>query len=100
MNLANIHYERDELGEADAIYEKSIRIDPECLEAYFNPGNIITIWRGIPMRSWRIAKRWRSTRSIRRRTFIWLPRWSSWAGRPSCRIGSSIGNLIPSGSSL
>ena len=26
--------------EADAIYEKSIRIDPECFEAYFNLGNI------------------------------------------------------------
>jgi tetratricopeptide (TPR) repeat protein len=40
VNLANIHYERDELVEADAIYEKSIRIDPECFEAYFNIGNI------------------------------------------------------------
>ena len=40
VNLANIHYERDELVEADAIYEKSIRIDPECFEAYFNLGNI------------------------------------------------------------
>lgn len=40
VNLANIHYERDELVEADAIYEKAIRIDPECFEAYFNLGNI------------------------------------------------------------
>ncbi len=40
VNLANIHYERDELVEADAIYEKAIRYDPECFEAYFNLGNI------------------------------------------------------------
>ncbi len=40
VNLANIHYERDELVEADALYEKAIRIDPECFEAYFNLGNI------------------------------------------------------------
>lgn len=40
VNLANIHYERDELVEADAIYEKAIRIDAECFEAYFNLGNI------------------------------------------------------------
>jgi len=40
VNLANIHYERDELVEAEALYEKAIRIDPECFEAYFNLGNI------------------------------------------------------------
>ena len=40
VNLANIHYERDELVEAEAIYEKAIRIDAECFEAYFNLGNI------------------------------------------------------------
>lgn len=40
VNLANIHYERDELVEAEALYEKAIRIDVECFEAYFNLGNI------------------------------------------------------------
>jgi len=40
VNLANIHYERDELVEAEALYEKAIRTDPECFEAYFNLGNI------------------------------------------------------------
>lgn len=40
VNLANIHYERDELVEAEALYEKAIRMDPECFEAYFNLGNI------------------------------------------------------------
>ena len=40
VNLANIHYERDEIVEAEALYEKAIRIDPECFEAYFNLGNI------------------------------------------------------------
>jgi tetratricopeptide (TPR) repeat protein len=40
VNLANIHYERDELVEAEALYEKAIRTDPDCFEAYFNLGNI------------------------------------------------------------
>lgn len=40
VNLANIHYERDELVEAEALYEKAIRVDGECFEAYFNLGNI------------------------------------------------------------
>ncbi len=40
VNLANIHYERDELVEAEAIYEKAIRADADCFEAYFNLGNI------------------------------------------------------------
>jgi tetratricopeptide (TPR) repeat protein len=40
VNLANVHYERDELVEAEALYEKAIRADPECFEAYFNLGNI------------------------------------------------------------
>jgi TolA-binding protein len=40
VNLANIHYESDELVEAEALYEKAIRVDAECFEAYFNLGNI------------------------------------------------------------
>jgi hypothetical protein len=40
VNLANVHYERDELVEAEALYEKAVRIDPECFEAHFNLGNI------------------------------------------------------------
>jgi tetratricopeptide (TPR) repeat protein len=40
VNLANIHYERDELVEAEAIYEKASRLDTECFEACFNLGNI------------------------------------------------------------
>jgi tetratricopeptide (TPR) repeat protein len=40
VNLANVHYERDELVEAEALYEKAIRVDAECFEAYFNLGNI------------------------------------------------------------
>ena len=40
VNLANIHYERDELVEAEALYEKAMRVDAECFEAYFNLGNI------------------------------------------------------------
>lgn len=40
VNLANIHYERDELVEAEALYEKAGRVDAECFEACFNLGNI------------------------------------------------------------
>jgi tetratricopeptide (TPR) repeat protein len=40
VNLANVHYERDELVEAEALYEKAARIDAECFEAHFNLGNI------------------------------------------------------------
>ena len=40
VNLANIHYERDQLIEAEAIYERAIRLDADCFEAYFNLGNI------------------------------------------------------------
>jgi tetratricopeptide (TPR) repeat protein len=40
VNLANIHYERDQVVEAEALYEKAVRIDPECFEAYFNLANI------------------------------------------------------------
>jgi tetratricopeptide (TPR) repeat protein len=40
VNLANIHYESDELVEAEALYEKAIRVAPDCFEAYFNLGNI------------------------------------------------------------
>ena len=40
VNLANIHYERDQLVEAEALYEKAIRLDADCFEAYFNLGNI------------------------------------------------------------
>lgn len=40
VNLANIHYERDQLVEAEALYERAIRLDPDCFEAYFNLGNI------------------------------------------------------------
>jgi tetratricopeptide (TPR) repeat protein len=40
VNLANIHYEQDELVEAEALYEKAARTDSECFEAFFNLGNI------------------------------------------------------------
>jgi tetratricopeptide (TPR) repeat protein len=35
-----VHYERDELVEAEALYEKALRIDADCFEACFNVGNI------------------------------------------------------------
>jgi len=41
VNLANIHYARDELIEAQALYERAIGLDPDCFEAHFNLGNIL-----------------------------------------------------------
>ena len=40
INLANIHYSRSEIAEAQALYERAITLDPEVFEAHFNLGNI------------------------------------------------------------
>jgi tetratricopeptide (TPR) repeat protein len=40
INLANIRYAKDELAEAQALYERAIGLDPTYFEAYFNLGNI------------------------------------------------------------
>jgi tetratricopeptide (TPR) repeat protein len=41
INLANIHYSRDETAEAQALYERAIALEPDVFEAYFNLGNIL-----------------------------------------------------------
>jgi len=40
INLANIHYSRDEVVEAQALYERAIGLEPDFFEAHFNLGNI------------------------------------------------------------
>lgn len=40
INLANIHYARDESIEAQALYERALALDPDVFEAHFNLGNI------------------------------------------------------------
>jgi tetratricopeptide (TPR) repeat protein len=40
INLANIHYSRDELAEAQALYERAIGLESNFFEAHFNLGNI------------------------------------------------------------
>jgi tetratricopeptide (TPR) repeat protein len=40
INLANIHYSRDELAAAQALYERAIGLDADFFEAHFNLGNI------------------------------------------------------------
>jgi tetratricopeptide (TPR) repeat protein len=40
INLANIHYSRDEIGEAQALYERAIGLESDFFEAHFNLGNI------------------------------------------------------------
>ncbi len=41
INLANIHYARDEAVEAQALYERAIALDAGVFEAHFNLGNIL-----------------------------------------------------------
>ena len=41
INLANIHYSRDETVEAQALYERAIALDADVFEAHFNLGNIL-----------------------------------------------------------
>ena len=38
INLANIHYSRDELAEAQALYERAIGLESDFFEAHFNLG--------------------------------------------------------------
>lgn len=40
VNLANIHYARDQHIEAMALYERALSLDPDCFEAHFNLGNV------------------------------------------------------------
>jgi tetratricopeptide (TPR) repeat protein len=40
INLANIHYSRDEPAEAQALYERAIGLESDFFEAHFNLGNI------------------------------------------------------------
>jgi tetratricopeptide (TPR) repeat protein len=40
INLANIHYSRHELAEAEALYERAIGLESDFFEAHFNLGNI------------------------------------------------------------
>ena len=40
INLANVHYARDEIAEAHALYERAIALEPDVFEAHFNLGNI------------------------------------------------------------
>jgi tetratricopeptide (TPR) repeat protein len=40
INLANIHYSRDEIAEAHALYERAVALEPDVFEAHFNLGNI------------------------------------------------------------
>jgi tetratricopeptide (TPR) repeat protein len=40
INLANIHYSRDDLAVAQTLYERAIGLDSDFFEAHFNLGNI------------------------------------------------------------
>ena len=40
INLANIHYSRDEMAEAHSLYERATALEPGVFEAHYNLGNI------------------------------------------------------------
>ena len=40
INLANLYYARDQIAEAQALYERGIALEPDVFEAHFNLGNI------------------------------------------------------------
>ncbi len=48
INLANIHYGKDELAEAQALYERAIGLDPDFFEAHFNLGQHLSRPRPLP----------------------------------------------------
>jgi hypothetical protein len=41
VNLANLHYGRDAIVEAEVLYEKALALDEGCFEALFNLGNVL-----------------------------------------------------------
>ena len=40
INLANVHYARGELAEAEALYQRAIALDADLYETHFNLGNV------------------------------------------------------------
>ena len=40
INLANIHYAREHLIEAEVLYDRAIALQPDLFEAHFNLGNV------------------------------------------------------------
>lgn len=40
INLANLHYSRGEMAEAQALYERAAALEPDAFEAHYNLGNI------------------------------------------------------------
>ncbi len=40
INLGNIHYARNALVEAQALYQRALSLESDCFEACFNLGNI------------------------------------------------------------
>ena len=69
INLANIHYSRDETVEAQALYTQAIGLEPDFFEAHFNLGNIYHDLGRFPTRS--VLSRGPSTQpDLRRRPLL------------------------------
>jgi tetratricopeptide (TPR) repeat protein len=71
INLANIHYSRDELVEAEALYTRAIGLEADFFEAHFNLGNIYHDLGRLPSRRRAIWRRSTSIPSTPTRISIW-----------------------------
>ena len=71
INLANIRYAWDELAEAQALYERAIRLDDSFFEAHFNLGNIHHDHGRYVGRRGVLPRALRSTRRTPKRTSTW-----------------------------
>ena len=72
VNLANIHYARDEVIEAQALYERAIGLDAGMLRGALQPRQHPPRSRPLSRARWcATARRSRSTRTTPTRTSIW-----------------------------
>ena len=70
INLANIRYARDELAEAQALYERAILLDPSYFEAHFNLGQHPSRSRPLSRRRALLSRRARAQQRLPRRPLL------------------------------
>jgi tetratricopeptide (TPR) repeat protein len=98
INLANIHYSRDEIAEAQALYERAIALEPDVFEAHFNLGNIYHDLGRYPSAQVCYREALRLNPVTPKRISIWRSRWRRTAShRRRARIGAPTRNWLPNG---
>ena len=70
INLANIHYGKDELAEAQALYERAIGLDPDFFEAHFNLGQHLSRPRPLQGSGELLSHGAAPERAVRRRALL------------------------------